>query len=50
MIPFQESYKAIEVVLREIGAFYSKKGPSAAMPADVKERILASLDQAMAYL
>ncbi|KAL3680742.1 hypothetical protein R1sor_023698 [Riccia sorocarpa] len=38
-----ESYQALEKALRVLGEFYSKQGPRAALPEDVRARVLESL-------
>ena len=42
----QDSYVALEAALRELGAFYSKQGPRAIMPDEVKWRVLGALSRA----
>ncbi|KAL3695261.1 hypothetical protein R1sor_009337 [Riccia sorocarpa] len=41
-----ESYQALEKALRVLGEFYSKQGPRAALPGDVRARVLESLQTA----
>ncbi|KAL5712699.1 hypothetical protein ACHQM5_014844 [Ranunculus cassubicifolius] len=42
----EESYIAIEKAIRALAGFYSKAGPSAALPAEVKSNILDDLTTA----
>uniref|UniRef100_A0A803R8I9 Uncharacterized protein n=1 Tax=Cannabis sativa TaxID=3483 RepID=A0A803R8I9_CANSA len=42
----EESYVVLEKAIRSLASFYSKAGPSAAMPEDVKSEILNDLDTA----
>ncbi|XP_062214607.1 photosystem II D1 precursor processing protein PSB27-H2, chloroplastic-like isoform X2 [Phragmites australis] len=46
----EESYAALEKAIRSLAAFYSKAGPSASLPQDVKNKILDDLNTADAYL
>lgn len=46
----EESYMELEVALRELSAFYSKGGPRAVMPQNVKDRLLLVLESAQAAL
>ena len=47
---FQESYVALEKAIRSLASFYSKAGPFAMLPQDVKESILDDLSTAEANL
>ncbi|XP_062214606.1 photosystem II D1 precursor processing protein PSB27-H2, chloroplastic-like isoform X1 [Phragmites australis] len=49
-VRLQESYAALEKAIRSLAAFYSKAGPSASLPQDVKNKILDDLNTADAYL
>ncbi len=42
----QDSYIALEQALRELGKFYSSKGPQAALPEDIRNRVLENLNKA----
>ncbi|BBN15454.1 hypothetical protein MPTK1_6g19720 [Marchantia polymorpha subsp. ruderalis] len=42
----EESYQALEKALRTLGEFYSKKGPRAVLPEDVRTRVLEALQTA----
>ncbi|KAG6551193.1 hypothetical protein Mapa_007429 [Marchantia paleacea] len=42
----EESYQAVEKALRVLGEFYSKKGPRAVLPEDVRTRVLEALQTA----
>ncbi|CAM8940618.1 unnamed protein product [Rhodiola kirilowii] len=42
----EESYMELEKAIRDLAGFYSKAGPSAALPEDVKTRILNDLTAA----
>ncbi|KAF6147509.1 hypothetical protein GIB67_014648 [Kingdonia uniflora] len=46
----EESYAAIERAIRALASFYSKAGPSAALPEEVKSNILNDLNTAESYL
>ncbi|AQK62958.1 Retrovirus-related Pol polyprotein LINE-1 [Zea mays] len=46
----EESYVALEKAIRSLAEFYSKAGPSASLPQDVKNKILDDLSAADAYL
>ncbi|CAL4919045.1 unnamed protein product [Urochloa decumbens] len=46
----EESYVALEKAIRSLAEFYSKAGPSAPLPQDVKNKILDDLSTADAYL
>jgi hypothetical protein len=46
----QESYVALEKAIRSLAEFYSKAGPFASLPGDVKNKILDDLNAAEAYL
>lgn len=39
----QESYVMIEKAIRSLASFYSKAGPSASLPEDVRSEILSDL-------
>lgn len=45
-----ESYAALERAIRSLAGFYSKAGPFAKLPEDVKRSILDDLSTAEAYL
>lgn len=47
---WQESYVELERVIRSLASFYSKAGPSAALPEEVKSEILNDLDTAEQFL
>lgn len=47
---FQESYAELEKVIRALATFYSKAGPSAPLPDDVKNEILDHLKTAEEFL
>ena len=49
-VHLQESYVALEKAIRSLAEFYSKAGPSAPLPQDVKNKILDHLSTADAYL
>ncbi len=42
----QDSYIALESAFRILGEFYSKKGPQAALPEDIRTRVLEDLSKA----
>ena len=42
----QDSYIALERAFRELGKFYSSKGPQAALPEDIRNRVLEDLNKA----
>lgn len=46
----QESYVELVKVIRSLANFYSKAGPSAALPEEVKSEILKDLDTAEEFL
>ncbi|KAF5176482.1 Photosystem ii d1 processing protein psb27-h2 protein [Thalictrum thalictroides] len=46
----EESYIAIEKAIRSLASFYSKAGPSASLPEEVKSNILEDLNTAEANL
>ncbi|KAK1437509.1 hypothetical protein QVD17_03300 [Tagetes erecta] len=46
----EESYVMIEKAIRSLAGFYSKAGPSAPLPEQVKSEILTSLDTADKFL
>uniref|UniRef100_A0A0E0KIZ7 Photosystem II D1 processing protein PSB27-H2, chloroplastic n=1 Tax=Oryza punctata TaxID=4537 RepID=A0A0E0KIZ7_ORYPU len=46
----EESYVALERAIRSLAEFYSKAGPFASLPKDVKDKILADLNTADAFL
>ncbi|TVU45034.1 hypothetical protein EJB05_04503, partial [Eragrostis curvula] len=46
----EESYVALEKAIRSLAEFYSKAGPSASLPQEVKNKILDDLNTAEAYL
>lgn len=46
----QESYVALEKAIKSLAEFYSKAGPSALLPNEVKSRILDDLKMAEEYL
>ncbi|KAL6636903.1 hypothetical protein ACP70R_024475 [Stipagrostis hirtigluma subsp. patula] len=46
----EESYIALEKAIRSLAEFYSKAGPFASLPQDVKNKILDDLNTADAYL
>ncbi|KAM0866136.1 hypothetical protein ACQ4PT_042812 [Festuca glaucescens] len=46
----EESYVALEKAIRSLAEFYSKAGPFASLPGDVKNKILDDLNAAEAYL
>uniref|UniRef100_A0A0D3FP17 Photosystem II D1 processing protein PSB27-H2, chloroplastic n=1 Tax=Oryza barthii TaxID=65489 RepID=A0A0D3FP17_9ORYZ len=46
----EESYVALEKAIRSLAEFYSKAGPFASLPKDVKDKILANLNTADAFL
>ncbi|KAM0929593.1 hypothetical protein ACQ4PT_001617 [Festuca glaucescens] len=46
----EESYVALEKAITSLAEFYSKAGPFASLPADVKNKILDDLNAAEAYL
>lgn len=47
---FQESYAELENVIRALAKFYSKAGPSAPLPDEVKTEILDDLNKAEEFL
>uniref|UniRef100_J3LST1 Photosystem II D1 processing protein PSB27-H2, chloroplastic n=1 Tax=Oryza brachyantha TaxID=4533 RepID=J3LST1_ORYBR len=46
----EESYVALERAIRSLAEFYSKAGPFASLPKDVRDKILADLNTADAFL
>ncbi|XP_050372491.1 photosystem II D1 precursor processing protein PSB27-H2, chloroplastic [Argentina anserina] len=46
----EESYVELEKAIRSLAGFYSKAGPSAPLPAEVKSEILNNLDTAEEFL
>eukprot|EP00850_Spirogloea_muscicola_P016790 SM000139S00107 [mRNA] locus=s139:105030:106087:- [translate_table: standard] len=46
----EESYVALEKVLRQLGAFYAKNGPSSELPQELKDEVLTELTLANAAL
>ncbi|POO02172.1 Photosystem II Pbs [Trema orientale] len=46
----EESYVELEKAIRSLASFYSKAGPSAALPEEVKSEILKDLDTAEEFL
>ncbi|KAE8817032.1 photosystem II D1 precursor processing protein PSB27-H2, chloroplastic [Hordeum vulgare] len=46
----EESYVALEKAIKSLAEFYSKAGPFASLPGDVKSKILDDLNAAEAYL
>ncbi|KAI5070112.1 hypothetical protein GOP47_0014455 [Adiantum capillus-veneris] len=42
----EDSYKALEGAIKILGSFYTKQGPRALLPSDVKSEILKSLEVA----
>ncbi|KAJ4834369.1 hypothetical protein Tsubulata_040008, partial [Turnera subulata] len=46
----EESYVELEKVIRTLASFYSKAGPTAPLPDDVKSEILRDLDAADEFL
>ncbi|GAV84850.1 PSII_Pbs27 domain-containing protein [Cephalotus follicularis] len=46
----EESYVMLEKAIRSLASFYSKAGPSATLPDDVKSEILNDLNTAEQYL
>ncbi|KAL5217370.1 hypothetical protein ABZP36_018054 [Zizania latifolia] len=46
----EESYVALERAIRSLAEFYSKAGPSASLPKDVKDKILQDLNTADTFL
>lgn len=46
----EESYAELEKVIRALATFYSKAGPSAPLPDEVKTRILDDLNRAEEFL
>ncbi|KAL1191432.1 Photosystem II D1 precursor processing protein PSB27-H2 [Cardamine amara subsp. amara] len=46
----EESYAELEKVIRALATFYSKAGPSAPLPDDVKNDILDHLNKAQEFL
>lgn len=50
IICVQESYVAIVKAIRSLASFYSKAGPFAPLPEEVKSGILDQLNTAEAFL
>ncbi|KAL6191185.1 hypothetical protein ACLB2K_037576 [Fragaria x ananassa] len=50
MVSQEESYVELEKAIRSLAGFYSKAGPSAPLPAEVKSEILNDLDTAEEFL
>lgn len=46
MAYLQESYVVLEKAIRSLASFYSKAGPSAALPEEIKSEILNDLNKA----
>lgn len=46
----EESYVALEKAIKSLAEFYSKAGPFASLPGDIKSKILDDLNAAEAYL
>ncbi|KAL5541568.1 hypothetical protein UlMin_009278 [Ulmus minor] len=46
MVAQEESYVVLEKAIRSLASFYSKAGPSAKLPEEVKSEILNDLDKA----
>ncbi|GAA0186633.1 hypothetical protein Leryth_021551 [Lithospermum erythrorhizon] len=46
----EESYAMIEKAIRSLAKFYSKAGPSATLPEDIKSEIIGALDMAQQFL
>ncbi|KQK13227.1 photosystem II D1 precursor processing protein PSB27-H2, chloroplastic [Brachypodium distachyon] len=46
----EESYVALESAIKSLAEFYSKAGPFASLPGDVRNKILDDLNTADAYL
>ncbi|KAM3278051.1 hypothetical protein ACQJBY_045749 [Aegilops geniculata] len=46
----EESYVALEKAIKSLAEFYSKAGPLASLPGDIKSKILDDLNAAEAYL
>lgn len=46
VLNLQESYVMLEKAIRSLASFYSKAGPSAALPEEVKSEILDDLNKA----
>lgn len=42
----QDSYLALERAFRVLGQFYTSKGPRAALPEDIRNRVLEDLNKA----
>lgn len=47
---FQESYDMLEKAIRSLAKFYSRAGPSAPLPEEVKTEILDYLNTAEEFL
>lgn len=50
MVQLQESYAELEKAIRSLASFYSRAGPSAPLPEEVKSEILNDLDTAEEFL
>lgn len=50
MVYLQESYVELEKAIRSLANFYSKAGPSAPLPEEVKSEILDDLNTAEGFL
>ncbi|GAB4843392.1 hypothetical protein Ancab_013354, partial [Ancistrocladus abbreviatus] len=46
----EESYVELEKAIRSLASFYSKAGPSAPLPEEVKSEILSDLEVAEQFL
>lgn len=46
IVASEESYKSLESAFRILSEFYSKKGPRAVLPPDIKSRIMDNLNAA----
>lgn len=46
VVATEDSYIALESAFRILGEFYSKKGPQAALPEDIRTRVLEDLSKA----
>ncbi|KAG0555000.1 hypothetical protein KC19_12G136100 [Ceratodon purpureus] len=46
IVETEDSYVALERAFRELGKFYSSKGPQAALPEDIRNRVLEDLNKA----
>ncbi|CAN6470848.1 unnamed protein product [Victoria cruziana] len=50
LVAKEESYVALEKAIRSLATFYSKAGPFAALPEEIKHQILDELNKAEAFL